>query len=137
MINTRNVVLAVRDVPDHAVHTVNNIRCAVFKDAAVFFHIDDIAKRLGIPDNWAYLERKLRASRAISITHIIPLETKRRGFFLRSDATLSLVDQLIHDARSHYTRFCRQTFRDEVLIPTTIELAALARVAANPPSNDR
>lgn len=137
MINTSNVVLAVRDVPDHAVHTVNNIRCAVFKDAAVFFHIDDIAKRLGIPDNWAYLERKLRASRAISITHIIPLETKRRGFFLRSDATLSLVDQLIHDARSHYTRFCRQTFRDEVLIPTTIELAALARVAANTPSNDR
>ena len=137
MINTSNVVLGVRDVPDHAVHTVNNIRCAVFRDAAVFFHIDDLAKRLGLPDNWAYLERKLRASGAISKTHIIPFETKQRGFFLRADAALSLVDQLIHDARSHYTRFCRQTFKDEVLIPTTIELATLARIAANPPTNDR
>lgn len=139
MINTSNVVLAIRDVPEHAIHLVNNLRVAVFKDASVFFHIKDVADRLAQhfsseqavwnPSRWRSLEDKLRASGAITPTHILPFETKKRGFFLRSDSTLLLVDQYIHDSRSHYTRFCRQTFRDNVFIPTAIELAALARVA--------
>lgn len=145
MIDTRHVVLAVHDVPEHAIYTVNKMRVAVFKDAAIYFHIKDIAQHCLLyyrksdqesilECHWQALEKAMRASGAITNTQILPFETKRIGFFLRSDSALSLVDYLIHHSRSPFCLYCRQTFRNEWLIPTTIELAALARVAANPPT---